>query len=213
MEEIWKDIPGYEGLYQVSSMGNIRGLEHFIITKNKKRIKYKPRNITLHTDFYGYNYVWLHKNGIKKRIKVHRIVASVFIQNPELKPEIDHINAVRTDNRIENLRWVTRSENNSNPIFIKRQRVAKLGKRLSEESKLKISLKCKGHRVNREAMSKSAIKHPVIAFSLNGDYIAEFNSIKEASILTNTDASCISDVCRGKRNKAGGYKWKYKNEQ
>jgi len=99
MKEIWKDINGFEGYYQVSSLGKIKSLRF-----NKIRyLKFYKRN--------GYFCIDLQiKNKIKKTT-VHRLVASAFILNPLNKPMINHINGNRKDNRVENLEWVTNSEN------------------------------------------------------------------------------------------------------
>lgn len=100
--EICRDIPEYEGLYQVSNYGNIKSLP-------RKRCKgcilkpYYPK--------YGYPHVMLSKNGIQKCYKVHRLVADVFIPNPDQKPEVNHKNANKSDNRVENLEWRTTFEN------------------------------------------------------------------------------------------------------
>lgn len=101
--EIWKDIPGYEGLYQVSNLGNVRR------TKLLKKYYDKTK---------GYDVISLSKNGKSKIAKVHQLVAKTFIPNPNNKPEINHINTIRTDNRVENLEWCTRSENSNNPLTI-----------------------------------------------------------------------------------------------
>lgn len=108
MEEIWKDIKGYENLYQISSMGRIRR-----ITKTGKK---KILKQFLDSTTGGYYRVNLCKNGICTKAKPHQLVAQAFIPNPENKPCIDHINTDRADNRVENLRWVTIKENCNNPI-------------------------------------------------------------------------------------------------
>ena len=95
--EVWKDIKGYEGHYQVSDMGNVRSL------KRNKNLKPSPSN-------HGYLLVDLYKDGKRKMCKVHRLVAQTFIPNPENKPTVDHINTIKTDNRVSNLRWFTRKE-------------------------------------------------------------------------------------------------------
>lgn len=107
MEE-WKDIQGYEGLYQVSNEGNVKSL-------GGKRYKV-TRILDGYVQSTGYRVFNLWKDGKPKLLTVHRLVAEAFIPNPENKPCIDHINTIRTDNRVENLRWVTHRENNSNPI-------------------------------------------------------------------------------------------------
>ena len=94
MEEIWVDIKGYEGLYQVSNQGRVKK-----IYKNGKIRILKTR-----LDNNGYLCVTLSKNNKPKIFKIHRLIATHFIPNPDNKPCVDHINTIRTDNRIENLR-------------------------------------------------------------------------------------------------------------
>ena len=94
--EVWKPY----GSYEVSNMGNVKG-------KFGKILKLLP-NID------GYLQVHIYENGTNKFMRVHRLVAMCFIPNPENNSEIDHINRIKTDNRVENLRWVTRKENTNN---------------------------------------------------------------------------------------------------
>lgn len=104
MTEIWKDIEGYEGLYQVSNLGNVRRV------KLLKQYSDKSKG--------GYNVVSLCKDGKVKIARVHQLVANAFVPNPNNKPCIDHINTDRKDNRAVNLQWVTQKENNNNPLTI-----------------------------------------------------------------------------------------------
>lgn len=98
--EIWRDIDGYDGLYQVSNFGRV------------KSFKYKtPRILKLTPYPNGYLRVDLHYNGAVKSASVHRLVAEAFIPNPDGKPEVNHINGDKTDNHVENLEWATRTEN------------------------------------------------------------------------------------------------------
>ena len=113
MEEVWKDIEGYEGLYQVSNYGNVKSLPK----KKGYAIAKKPIIINPFTNCNGYLLVTLCKNNTQKHFQVHRLVAKTFIPNIENKPQVDHINRVRNDNRVENLRWVTISENGHNTCF------------------------------------------------------------------------------------------------
>lgn len=108
-KEIWKDIEGFEGKYQISSIGRVKSLKY-----GKEKILKGGK------DKDGYLFVNLYKDKKRKKIFIHRLVAQAFIPNPENKPEIDHINTIRTDNRVENLRWVTSSENKNNPITIEK---------------------------------------------------------------------------------------------
>lgn len=94
-QEIWKDIKGYESLYQVSNLGRIKSKNEIINGINHK----------------DYLVVWLYNKNRKKRYYVHRLVAFAFIDNFENKPFINHKNAVRSDNRINNLEWCTQAEN------------------------------------------------------------------------------------------------------
>ena len=97
-EEVWRDIKGYEGIYQVSNMGNV------------KNIKFN-RIIKPFTQGAGYLRVDLSKENTRIRSLVHRLVAKTFIPNPENKPEVNHIDEDKTNNRIDNLEWCTRKEN------------------------------------------------------------------------------------------------------
>lgn len=95
----------------------------------------------------GYLQLWLTcKDGKKRYFMKHRVLAHYFIPNPENKPCIDHINSVRTDNRIENLRWCTYTENNNNPITKKRMSIGSTGKKASEETKKKMSVSHTGKK-------------------------------------------------------------------
>jgi hypothetical protein len=105
--EVWKDIPGYEGLYQVSSLGRIKSLDRHRMDGRH----YRERILKPSSDLAGYLSVELCKEGTGKRILVHRLVAQVFVPNPENKKEVNHINGTKADNRSENLEWNTSSEN------------------------------------------------------------------------------------------------------
>jgi len=100
MEEVWRDIEGYEGLYQVSNLGRVKSLHGL-----SERIM-KNRNVS-----GGYQALLLTKNKISKNFLVHRLVAQAFIPNLEGKPEVNHINEDKTNNRVDNLEWMTHIEN------------------------------------------------------------------------------------------------------
>lgn len=100
MEEIWKDLKNYEGLYKVSSCGRIISTKRY-----KKEAKYG------HNTPKGYKFFIISKNKKTKSVLMHRIIAETFIPNPENKPYINHINGDRSDNRVENLEWCTEREN------------------------------------------------------------------------------------------------------
>lgn len=114
INEIWKDIKGYEGLYQVSNFGNVKRLSSYvahngIFGKTKQRIvKVK---ILVPIDLRGYKVLKLSKNGEEKRYYIHRLVAETFISNPLSKPEVNHKDGNKQNNCAENLEWVTHQEN------------------------------------------------------------------------------------------------------
>ena len=105
--ETWKNIKGYEGLYQVSNMGRVKSLER----KNCLGRTIKERILKPAMDRGGYLQVGLCAGGKKKTLKVHRLVCEAFHDNPENKPDANHINENKTDNRACNLEWSTRREN------------------------------------------------------------------------------------------------------
>lgn len=105
--EKWKPIPEYEGLYEVSNIGNVRSLIGWNGREYYTRVKMlKQTNSTT-----GYKKVELTKKGVKKSIKTHRLVAMAFIENKEKKPFVNHIDGNRLNNKVENLEWCTQKEN------------------------------------------------------------------------------------------------------
>lgn len=194
-EEIWKDIPGWEGYYQASNLGNIRSLNY----------NHKSGNIhnrTLCVGAHGYLFVILYRDTVYKRMAVHRLVALTFIPNIDNKPCIDHINGIREDNRAENLRWCTHKENNNNPLTIKKYKSWKR-KPYTDEWRRKISEAGKG---------KGCI--PIFQFTREGEFLKEWPSARDATLSLggNKNGSNITACCRGRLSSAYGYKWKYKNE-
>lgn len=166
--EIWNDISGYNGLYQISTLGRVRSL------KNKKA------KILSQAFKDGYKVISLYRNGNGRMFRVHRLVALSFIDNPKRKPCIDHINGMRDDNRVENLRWCTKKENANYDIAIMNYRNNAISKR--------------GKNVRQYE---------------NGVWVADYAGCNEASRMTGICNSSISDCCNGKRKTAGGYEWIY----
>lgn len=191
MEEVWKDIIGYEGYYQVSNKGNIKSLKyHNLNRKVPKIVKWIINN-------RGYAQVILSINNTKKRYSVHRLVATHFIPNNDNKPCVNHKDENPLNNTVENLEWCTYSYNTNYGNCISKIRRKNIGK---------------------------AGSHSVIQKSLNGDFIAEYCSIGEASRATKISYTSINDCCRGfkkdyKNNKiypctqAKGFKFTFKNER
>lgn len=108
--EIWKDIPEYEGLYQISNLGNIKSLKREVKHNYSGSINLKTR--ILKSSLGGkYLRVAFCKESKYKYIHVHRILALMFIENPDNLPEVNHIDGNKLNNKLENLEWVTRKEN------------------------------------------------------------------------------------------------------
>lgn len=138
---------------------------------------------------YGYKVVDLLKDGNKKHKSVHRLVAEAFISNPENKCDVNHKNGIKTDNRVENLEWATRSENitHSFRVLHRSKPVGMSGKYGKDCPLSKIVLQIK-----------------------DGKIIAEFYGLMEANRATGIDFRYISACCLGKRKNAGAYQWRYK---
>lgn len=113
--EEWKAVKDYEGYYEVSTEGRVRSLDRYVKCNSGLRLR-KGRILKFKTNKKGYLQVNLSKEGKKTFYRVSVLVATAFIPNPENKPCVDHINTIRTDNRVCNLRWVTYKENANNPL-------------------------------------------------------------------------------------------------
>lgn len=114
--EIWKDVINYEGVYRVSNFGRVK--RYFYHSGNGEYVQ-RHRLIKNILAKNGYFNITLIKNGLKRPIGVHRLVAQAFIPNQDNKPQVNHINKDRGDNRIENLEWVTHRENISHAYNLK----------------------------------------------------------------------------------------------
>lgn len=185
MQEIWKDIIGYENLYQVSNLGNIRSL---CFGARNKRKSNTIRMLKIGYTNVGYSKVELYKDGISKIKYVHRLVAETFIPNPDNKPEVNHINGDKTNNSIDNLEWVTSSEN----------------KRHALNTGLKKPVA--GLRGKNNPSSK-----PIDQYTTDGIFVKHWDSIADAASFLNIRHTCISLCLTGKIKTSHGYIWKYSN--
>ena len=192
MKEIWKDIKGYENLYQVSNLGNIKSKERIIKRNNHNSlIKEKLLKKYIRAGYYA---VKLYKNNIKTNIPVHRIVAQNFLENKQNKPCINHKDGNKLNNNINNLEWCTYSENT---LHAYKKGLEKITERQRQNGK-------KVYKLGNKKTSKK-----VSQYDLEGNFIKEWNSISEANRSFGKENSRISDVCKNKCKQSMGYIWKY----
>lgn len=189
MIEIWKDIIGYEGWYVVSNYGRVRSVDRFVNNKCGACRFVIGQECRQHIDKGGYCRVGLKKNGKHKNAPVHRLVAESFIPNPQNKKQVNHKNGIKTDNSVENLEWVSASENcihKYNVLGYKSNMVGRKGKN-NPLSKIVLQIK-------------------------DGVVIAEFYGTMEAQRHTGIKSPQICQCCSGYKGTktAGGYVWKYK---
>lgn len=187
----WKPIDGYEDRYMVSVYGEIASINNgFRILKQE---------VKDHNGIYAR--INLSKNGKSKHHSVHRLVANAFLPNLNEKPEIDHIDGNPLNNHVSNLRWVTRSENEMNPITRKRISIANKGRSITWGDKISKTMKGRvGKLCNRSI--------PVNQYSIDGKYIKTFESSCIASRELGIGQSSIWSCVHGKYKTAGGFIWK-----
>lgn len=106
-EEVWKEVVGYEGYYEVSNRGNVRSVDRFVTSKEGKTWNFKSRTIKPHSNNQGYLQTNLTRDGITKKPLIHRLVAEAFLGDMGNGMQVHHKNEITTDNRLENLEWVT----------------------------------------------------------------------------------------------------------
>lgn len=193
MNEVWKQVEGYEGYYEVSNLGEVRSV---------KRKGYKNKVLNKGNGTTGYWIVVLCKDGLQKTRAVHRLVAKAFIPNPENKPQVNHIDSNRKNNRVDNLEWVTPSENSKHAYDS--------GSRVVTEKMLKHCAEM-GRKFGRKHIQ--TINEPnqrKVAMLKDGKVIKRFNSLTEGAKYVGKDyPGGVWACCNGKCPTYMGYVWKY----
>ena len=186
-KEVFRDVLGYEGLYQVSNYGRVKSLERkniFYCGLRKERLERptKEKILNYNKSNRGYLQVCLTKDGKSKTYTVHRLVAKAFLPNLKNKKQVNHIDGNKENNSIDNLEWVTSSENNKHAFIT--------------------------------GLNKPHNMRKVNQYDLQGNFIKQWNSItdflKENDL--NLKNSNITTCCKGKRKNAYGFIWKYADE-
>lgn len=189
--EEWRDVVGYEGLYQVSNLGRVKSIGTI---NNYRRLK------ILRPQINGRKYlqVSLFDAQSKRKVKlVHQLVAQAFIDNPNGYKCIDHINNIKTDNRVENIRWCDYKMNMNNPIT------------KNKVDKIRSSICRQDWYIDKQRYSQSHSKK-VLQYNLNGEFIKEWRTISEAARAYNTSVQAISRCCNGIVRTSMNYIWEFK---
>lgn len=189
--EIWKDIYEFEGYYQVSNFGNIRSLDRFDGVNYRKGQLIKPI-----LKYNGYLQVGLRKNNKRKYFSIHRLVAIHFIDNPDNKKQVNHIDCNKQNNKVNNLEWVTPKENQFH----------------AKENGLRNSMPSGEEHVNYGKYgenSKSA--KPVVRYNP----VTRESKLYKAKILAKNDGfdvTSISKCCHKKLKTHKGYEWYFEED-
>ena len=188
MDEVWKDIEGYEGLYQVSNTGQVKSLNY----KGRGVVKLLKQAI----NHNGYNYVILYKNGKTKHYSVHRLVALAFIPNPDNLPIVNHKDENPSNNNVNNLEWCTIAYNNNYGT-----RNERAGKKIRE-----LMIGKKGKDANGSK--------PILMYDKEGNFIRKFDCINDTNEYFGKKSAYknVSKCLRGKYKTAYGYVFVYAEE-
>lgn len=186
-QEIWKDIPGYEDLHQVSSLGRVK---HLSTQQSSGTGRYARQEsiCTPHLMNNGYLVVDLYKNNRRKTMLVHRLVALAFIPNPSNFPCVNHLDSNRANPNVENLEWCTVSHNHKYSYDTNNRREKMNWKQGKDNKKSKAVL---------------------MLDKVSGEILRRFDSIKDVERELNIFNSSICSCLKGRYKTAGGYKWIY----
>lgn len=186
MNEEWRDIKGFEGYYQISSLGRIKSLKRLIIRRDGKPYPQKECFLKPSKNRKGYLTGQLSKDYKTTFYQVHRLVAEAFIPNVYNLPQVNHIDGNKENNSVDNLEWISNYDNMQHSI--------KTGLRDVKEISNKM---------------KTAKRREVLQYSIYGEFIKHWKSIKDVETELKIPNQNIVKVCQGKRHTAGGYVWEY----
>ena len=213
--EIWKDIAGYEGFYQVSNLGRVKRLPTVVRATHGSK-QYRDGRILKYKRAREYNSVALSKDGKMRYYRVARLVAIAFIPNPDNLPQVNHKDCNPKNDKANNLEWCTAKYNNNYGDHNKK--VSEAAKRRyqdpEEYAKLIDRVRRQGQDPvwkshQREAQLNNSNSIPVDMLDMDGNYIKTFPSVAEAFRQTGIHAQNIGQVCKGRKQSAHGYKWRY----
>ena len=190
MTEIWKDIAGYENEYQVSNLGNVRSLDRRIKYSNGRTRFYKGQLIKPLAAQNGYDVVTLMRKHKGKKCLVHRLVALAFLNNSNGYPEVNHLDENKHNNCVSNLEWCTVKYNRNYGTRNERSVQSKDFRKIGEKNKVK-----QGKRV--------------VQMNMDGTFVNEFLSLRDAERITGFARQAISACCHDKCRQAYGFLWAF----
>ena len=191
MTEIWKDIRGYEGLYQISDFGRVKSLKRTTTGKHIRKVPEKLIALNVNKD--GYIQVNLWKDNKLKRYKTSQLVALNFIDNPNNKLTVNHKDGIKSNNNIENLEWMTIKENLRHAYDMQ---LKKPPSDYNKEMSRQYDIKHKSKSVNQIDLK-------------SGNIIKTWFSMSDVSRSLNISVSCISKCCTGKFKQTNGFRFEY----
>lgn len=208
--EIWKDIKGYEGYYQISSFGRVRGLDRYV-KQGDRTIMLKSKILKPRYDSGKYLRVILTKNAIAKGFSIHRLVAQHFIPNPDNLPEVNHKDEKKENNNVDNLEWCTSKYNTNYGTRTERASKTATGKTISDSTRKKLSEAMKRRKITDETRKKlsDSLSKPVYQYTLDMKLIKIWRNAQEPKRQgLPFDPTCINKCCRGLLKTYKKYIWR-----